>query len=44
MIKKMFGEYAAISCMEMNLLKTVVATLWPQPLREIKDHIARVLP
>jgi hypothetical protein len=43
-IKQIFDEYAAISGMELNLPKTVVVPLWPQPLNEIKEQIANELP
>jgi hypothetical protein len=43
-IKNMFDEFAEISCMELNLPKTIVIPLWPEPLSLIRDRVAHDLP
>jgi hypothetical protein len=39
-----FHEFGAISGMQLNLPKTIIIPLWPQPLQEIQEHLTRVLP
>ena len=39
-----FREFGVISCMVLNLPKTVVVPLWPQPLDEVREEIDQTLP
>ena len=39
-----FQQFGALSRMTLNIPKTVIVPLWPQPIAEIRDTISRTLP